>query len=60
MTLRQYAETVYFPNIKTKKSPSTVKGSSAVTFWNTNMNDLQDLLASALKAIEERYLRNPI
>src|SRR6266478_7888158 len=26
MTLQQYAETVYFPNIKTKKSPSTVKG----------------------------------
>jgi hypothetical protein len=23
MTLQQYAETVYFPNIKTKKSPST-------------------------------------
>jgi hypothetical protein len=33
--------------------------SSAVTFWNTNMNDLQDLFASALKAIEERQLRNP-
>jgi hypothetical protein len=28
-------------------------------FWNTNMNDLQDLFASALKAIEERQLRNP-
>lgn len=26
MTLQQYAETVYFPNIKTKKSPSTYKG----------------------------------
>ena len=26
MTLQQYAETVYFPNIKTKKSSSTVKG----------------------------------
>jgi hypothetical protein len=26
MTLQQYAETAYFPNIKTKKSPSTVKG----------------------------------
>jgi len=33
--------------------------SSAVTFWNTNMNDFQDLFASALKAIEERQLRNP-
>ena len=33
--------------------------SSAVTSWNTNMNDLQDLFASALKAIEERQLRNP-
>ena len=33
--------------------------SSAVTFWNTNMNDFQDLVASALKAIEERQLRNP-
>jgi hypothetical protein len=26
-------------------------------FWNTNMNDLQDLFASALKAIEERQLK---
>lgn len=26
MTLQQYAETVYFPNIKTKKKPSTYKG----------------------------------
>jgi hypothetical protein len=26
MTLQQYAEAVYFPNIKTKKSPSTKKG----------------------------------
>jgi integrase len=26
MTLQQYAETVYFPNIKTKRSPSTYKG----------------------------------
>jgi hypothetical protein len=26
MTLQQYAKTVYFPNIKAKKSPSTVKG----------------------------------
>jgi integrase len=26
MTMQQYAETVYFPNIKTKKSPSTYKG----------------------------------
>jgi hypothetical protein len=26
MTLQQYAETMYFPNIKIKKSPSTVKG----------------------------------
>jgi hypothetical protein len=26
MTLQQYAETVYFPNIKTRKSPSKVKG----------------------------------
>jgi integrase len=26
MTLQQYAETLYFPNIKTKKSPSTYKG----------------------------------
>jgi integrase len=26
MTVQQYAETIYFPNIKTKKSPSTVKG----------------------------------
>jgi hypothetical protein len=33
--------------------------SSAITFWNTDMNDLQDLFASALKAIEERQLRNP-
>jgi integrase len=26
MTLQQYAETVYFPNVRTKKKPSTVKG----------------------------------
>jgi integrase len=26
MTLQQYAETVYFPNIKTKRKPSTFKG----------------------------------
>ena len=26
MTLQQYAETVYFPNIKTKRKPSTYKG----------------------------------
>ena len=26
VTLQQYAETVYFPNIKTKKKPSTYKG----------------------------------
>ncbi len=26
MTLQQFAETVYFPNIKTKKTPSTYKG----------------------------------
>lgn len=26
MTLQQYAETIYFPNIKTKKKPSTYKG----------------------------------
>ena len=26
MTLQQYAVTVYFPNIKTKKKPSTYKG----------------------------------
>src|SRR5215470_1739488 len=26
LTLQQYAETIYFPNIKTKKKPSTYKG----------------------------------
>jgi hypothetical protein len=33
--------------------------SSAVTFWTTKLGDLQDLFASALKAIEEGQLRNP-
>jgi hypothetical protein len=33
--------------------------SSAVTFWSTKMSDLQDLFASALKAIDEGQLGNP-
>jgi hypothetical protein len=32
---------------------------SAVTFWSTKMSDLQDLFASALKAIDEGQLGNP-
>ena len=45
MTLQQYAETVYFPNIKTKKSPSTVKDS--VAHWRAPAFDLYDSRYSA-------------
>ena len=54
MTLQRYAETVYFPNIKPKKSPSTLQGlfqpvlqaDSAAYRW-TQTFDVFDLRHSA-------------
>ena len=48
MTLQQYAETVYFPNIKTKKSPSTVKGYLRASWGNTQDACLKRLTAANL------------
>ena len=52
MTLQQYAETVYFPNIKTKKSPSTVKG--YVNLYNAHR------FSRALAGSDFRLVRQPI
>ena len=52
MTLQQYAETVYFPNIKTKKSPSTVKG--YVNLYNAHR------FSRALAGSGFRLVRQPI
>ena len=52
MTLQQYAETVYFPNIKTKKSPSTVKG--YVNLYNAHRFS-RALAAAAFDLYDSRY-----
>jgi hypothetical protein len=44
MTLQQYAETVYSLNIKTKNSPSTVKGIGGLWLSTCTTADIQRLL----------------
>jgi hypothetical protein len=60
MTLQQYAETVYFPNIKTKRESAHSERVRELVQRPQIQSRIGGLrLSSALKAIEERQLRNP-